>query len=100
MYSSMRATVAARSRRTGGACTTATLMLMGNLHRTMRTQIYRSWRPPASPVRARPFGPLLHFLHMLERGRIRPAVELEPVALLVGAEREPRLHAGLAVDLV
>src|ERR1700693_3288548 len=34
-----------------------------------------------------------------DRGR-RPAIELYAVCFLIGAERGPRLHAGLAVDLV
>src|SRR5438128_7888928 len=39
-------------------------------------------------------------LHVVEHRRGRPAIDLEPVRLLVGAERRAREHAGLAVDLV
>src|SRR5262245_16052025 len=39
-------------------------------------------------------------LHMLEHGRGRPAIDLQAIGLLIGAERRAREHAGLAVDLV
>src|SRR5262249_8666349 len=39
-------------------------------------------------------------LHVLEHRRGRPAIDLEPVRLLIGSERRAREHAGLAVDLV
>src|SRR2546423_1842107 len=39
-------------------------------------------------------------LHVLEHGPCRPAIDLEPVCLLIGAERRAREHSGLAVDLV
>src|SRR5208283_3230466 len=38
--------------------------------------------------------------HVVEHRGARPAIELEAVRLLVGAERGARFHAGLAVDLV
>src|SRR4051812_47217529 len=37
---------------------------------------------------------------MLQRRSSRPAIERELFRLLIGAEREPRLHPGLAVELV
>src|SRR5262249_35638341 len=40
------------------------------------------------------------FLHVVEHRRGRPAIDLEPVRLLIGAERRAREHAGLAVYLV
>src|SRR5262249_10707751 len=39
-------------------------------------------------------------LHLLQHGGGRPAIELEVVALLIGAERRAGQHAGLAIDLV
>src|ERR1700674_2382458 len=39
-------------------------------------------------------------LHVGQHGEGRPAIELEAVRFLIGAEREPRAHAGLAVDFV
>ena len=39
-------------------------------------------------------------LHLRQQRRGRPAIELEPVALLIFAERRAREHSGLAVDLV
>src|SRR5262249_23850169 len=39
-------------------------------------------------------------LHVVEHRRGRPAIDLEPVRLLISAERRAREHAGLAVDLV
>src|SRR5499433_1219744 len=39
-------------------------------------------------------------LHIVEHRRGWPAIDLEPVRLLIGAERRAREHAGLAVDLV
>src|SRR5258707_15864413 len=39
-------------------------------------------------------------MHVVEHRRGRPAIDLEPVRLLIGAERRTREHAGLAVDLV
>src|SRR5262249_42471624 len=39
-------------------------------------------------------------LHMGEHGSGRPAVDLEAIRLLIGADREPRAHPGLAVDLL
>src|SRR6516162_4480951 len=38
--------------------------------------------------------------HMAKHSGSRPAVDLQAVLLLIGAERRARLHAGLAVDLV
>src|SRR4051812_12165762 len=40
------------------------------------------------------------FLHVREHVGRRPAVDLEPILLLIGAERRAGQHAGLAVDLV
>src|ERR1700680_484078 len=34
-------------------------------------------------------------LHVVEHGRGRPTIDLEPVGLLIGAERGAREHAGL-----
>src|SRR5438477_848821 len=39
-------------------------------------------------------------LHVGEYRRRRPAIDLEAIGLLIGAERGAREHAGLAVDLV
>src|SRR5205823_9622504 len=39
-------------------------------------------------------------LHVVEHGGGGPAIDLEPVRLLIGAERRAREHARLAVDLV
>src|SRR5262245_16439044 len=39
-------------------------------------------------------------LHVVEHGSGGPAIDLEPVRLLIGAERRAREHARLAVDLV
>src|SRR5688500_2167590 len=38
--------------------------------------------------------------HMREDLGSRPAIELQAVGLLIGAERGARQHAGLAIDLV
>ena len=38
--------------------------------------------------------------HVVEHRRRRPAIKLEGICLLIGAERGARLHPGLAVDLV
>src|SRR5258705_10746206 len=38
--------------------------------------------------------------HMLQRRGGRPAIERQLFRLLIGAERETRLHPGLAVELV
>src|SRR5258705_3668493 len=45
-------------------------------------------------------SPTVLLLHVIEHGRGRPAIDLEAVGLLVGAERRAREHAGFAVDLV
>src|SRR6516225_7315751 len=39
-------------------------------------------------------------LHVGKQRRGRPAIGLEPIGLLIGAQRRAREHAGLAVDLV
>src|ERR1700733_2560459 len=39
-------------------------------------------------------------LHVREHRGGRPAIDLQAIALLIGAERSTRQHAGLAVDLV
>src|SRR5262245_44756468 len=53
-------------------------------------------RPSSRGRRGRRLG----HTHVIEHGAGRPAIELEPVRLLIRAEGGPRHHAGLAVDLV
>src|SRR5206468_3882070 len=58
------------------------------------------WNKPedASAPGSSMFGRLA--AHLLEHGGGGPAVEPQPVRLLIGAEREPGLHAGFAVDFL
>src|SRR5436305_10058689 len=55
---------------------------------------------PSAGTRARRSIPAGPAAHVVEHGGGRPAVEFQPVRLLIGAEREAGLHAGLAVDLL
>ena len=50
-------------------------------------------------VNCRPSIPFTR-LHLLQHRGSRPAIDLQPVALLIIAKRRARQHAGLAVDLV
>src|SRR5262245_788554 len=66
----------------------------------------KTWMPATSAgmtsqiLRALKSIAAVFLLHMLEHRGRRPAIDLQAIGLLIGAERRAREHAGLAIDLV
>src|SRR5262245_56296378 len=66
----------------------------------------KTWMPATSAgmtsqiLRALKSIAAVFLLHMLEHRGRRPAIDLQAIGLLIGAERRAREHTGLAVDLV
>src|SRR5438046_606991 len=89
---------------TTAAAKTRAAMRRGQEYRLLRLTPALSRRHPTAAalagIRALHRRPLLRNLgaHVGEQRLGRPAVELEAVGLLVGADQRARVHAGLAVD--